>query len=89
MDSDSRSISDEMLQETNLLLISPTEHKTDEYVRQQVDSLAGKQESLLATVKRRKLSWFDHITRHNTIAKTILQGTLEGKRRRGRQRKTG
>ena len=42
------------------------------------------QEPLLTTVKRRH-----HITRHNTIANNILQGTLEGRRRRGRQRKTG
>ena len=54
-------------------------------VRRQVDSLVGKQVSLLAILKRRKLSWFGHITRHND--KTILQSTLEGKRRRGRQRK--
>ncbi|KAI8491786.1 hypothetical protein Bbelb_305910 [Branchiostoma belcheri] len=27
------------------------------------------------------------LTRHNNLAKTILQGTLEGKRRRGRQKK--
>ena len=53
----------------------------------QVDSLAGKPEPLLATVKRRKLSLFGHTTRHNTIAKAILQGTLEGKRRWGCQRK--
>ncbi|KAI0210503.1 Multidrug resistance-associated protein 7 [Lamellibrachia satsuma] len=46
-------------------------------------------ETLLATVKRRKLSWFGHTTRHNTIVKTILQGTLDGKRQQGHQRKTG
>ena len=72
-----------------LLCIPQTEHKTNEYVRQQGDSLAGKQEPLSTTVKRRKLCWFGHITRHNTIANNILQGTLEGRRRRGRQRKTG
>ena len=53
----------------------------------QVDSLAGKPEPLLATVKRRKLSLFGRTTRHNTIAKAILQGILEGKRRWGCQRK--
>jgi len=41
----------------------------------------------LATVKRRKMSWFGHVNRHNTLSKTILQGTVEGKRKRGRQKK--
>ena len=63
------------------------EHNANECVRQQVDSLAGKEEPLLATVKRPELPLFGHIARHNTIAKNIIQGTLEGKRRRGRQRK--
>ena len=40
----------------------------------------------LATVKRRKLAWFVHVTRHDSLYKTTLQGTLEGGRRRGRQR---
>ena len=61
---------------------SYTEHKTKECVRQQVDSLAGRQEPLLSTVERRKLSWFGHNTRHNIITKTTLRGAPEGKRRR-------
>ncbi|KAL8593816.1 hypothetical protein ACOMHN_064013 [Nucella lapillus] len=47
----------------------------------------GKQEPLLSVVKRRKLSWFGHVNRHDSLAKTILQGTVERGRRRGRQRK--
>jgi hypothetical protein len=35
------------------------------------------QEPLLATVERRKLAWFGHVTRHNSLCKTILQSTLE------------
>ncbi|KAI8488668.1 hypothetical protein Bbelb_336970 [Branchiostoma belcheri] len=31
----------------------------------------------MSTVRRRKLQWFGHLTRHNNLAKTILQGTLE------------
>ena len=71
-----------------LLQISWVEHKTNEHVREQVTSIAGPQEPLLATVKRRKLQWFGHVTRHNTLSKTILQGTVEGGRRRGRPRKS-
>ena len=42
---------------------------------------------LLTTVKRRKLKWYGHVTRSSGLAKTILQGTVQGGRRRGRQRK--
>ena len=71
-----------------LLHISHTEHKTNEFVRQLVFILAGKQEPLLAVVKRRKLAWYGHISRHDTLSKTIFQGTVEGKRSRGRPRKS-
>ena len=70
-----------------LLRISYLEHKTNDWVRSKIDFLVGPQESLLATVKRRQLAWFGHITRHGSLSKTILQGTLEGGRCRGRQRK--
>ena len=69
-----------------LLGISYREHKTNEFVWNTVLSHVGPQEPLLATVRRRKLQWFAHVTRHNTLCKTILQGTVEGGRRRGRQR---
>ena len=46
------------------------EHKTNEYVRDQVAALAGPQEPLLAVAKRRKLAWFGQVTRHNTLSKT-------------------
>lgn len=68
-----------------MLGISWSDRRTNEYVRAKVTALAGPQEPLLAIVKRRKLTWFGHVTRHNTLPKTILQGTLEGGRRRGRQ----
>ena len=41
-----------------------------------------KQERLLQVVKRRKLQLYGHITRHDSLAKTILQGTVEGGRKR-------
>ena len=47
----------------------------------------GPQELPLANVKRRKRAWFGHVTRHNSLSKTILQDTLEDGRRRGRRRK--
>ena len=47
----------------------------------------GPHEDLLTIVKRRKLQWYDHVSRSSGLAKTILQGTVKGGRRQGRQRK--
>ena len=71
-----------------LLGISWREHKTNEFVKSQITLLAGPQEPLLTIIKKKKLSWFGHVTRHNTLPKTVLQGTLEGGRKRGRQTKS-
>ena len=43
--------------------------------------------SCLTSKKRFKLKWYGHVTRSSELAKTILQGTVQGGRRRGRQRK--
>ena len=61
-------------------------HRTKNWVWSEISSLVGPEESLLATVKRWKLAWFEHVARHDSRSKTILQGTLEGGRRLGRQR---
>ena len=44
----------------------------------------GPYEDLLTSVKRRKLKWYGHVTRSSGLAKTILQGTVQGGRRRDR-----
>ena len=44
-------------------------------------------EDLLTIVKRSKLQWYGHVFRSSSLAKTILQGTVKGVRRQGRQRK--
>ena len=54
-----------------LLRISYLEHKTNDWVRN------GPQEALLATAKRRKFTWFGHVTLDNSLSKTILKGTLD------------
>ena len=41
----------------------------------------------LTSVKRRKLKRYGHVTWSSELAKTILQGTVQGGRQRGRQRK--
>ena len=38
-------------------------------------------------MKKRKLKWYGHVTRSNGLAKTTLQGTVQGGRKRGRQKK--
>ena len=41
----------------------------------------------LLFVKRRKLQWFGHTTRNNTLAKEIIQGTVKGGRKLRRTQK--
>ena len=41
----------------------------------------------LTRVKKWKLRWYGHIWRSSEMTKTILQGTVKGARRRGRQKK--
>ena len=70
-----------------LVRISCLEHETNDWVQIEIFFHVGPQEPLLATVKRRKLALFRRVTRHDSLSKTILHSTLEGERRRGRQRK--
>ena len=54
------------------------EHKTNDPMQSEITFLVGPQEPLLATVKRWKFAWFGHVTHHDSLSKTILQGKLEG-----------
>ena len=67
--------------------ISYIDHITDEGVKARIGNAIGSYDDLLTAVKRRKLKWYRHVTRSSGLAKTILQGTVQGRRRRGRQRK--
>ena len=69
-----------------ILRISYKDHVTDEEVRAKIQQAIGPHEDL-TTVKRRKLRWYGHVSRSSGLAKTILQGTVKGGRRQGRQRK--
>ena len=71
-----------------LLCIPYTAHRTNESVWQEINTLAGSQTHLLASVKERKMRWFGHVNRTTGLANTILQGMAEGKRGRGRPRTT-
>ena len=67
-----------------LLGISYRDHITNDAVRDRIRQESGKP---LSTVKKRKLKWFGQVPRSSGLAKTILQGTVQGGRRRGRQKK--
>ena len=70
----------------NILRISNKDHVTNEEVRAKIQQLIGPHEDLLTIVKRRKLQSYGHVSRSSGLAKTILQGTVQGGRRQGRQR---
>ena len=59
---------------------------TNEEVKARIGNAIRWYEDVLTSVKRHKLKWYGHITWSSGLAKTILQGTVQG-RRRGRQRK--
>ena len=56
-------------------------------VRAKFQQATGPHEDLLTTVKRRKLQWCGHVSRSSRLAQTILQGTVKGGRKQGRQLK--
>ena len=67
--------------------ISYLGHKSNNWVQGKIKFLESPQESLLATVKRRKLAWpVQACHRHDSLSKTILWGTLEGGQCHDRQR---
>ena len=67
--------------------ISYKDHVTNEEVRRKIQAAIGEYDELLALVKKQKLRLFGRVSRSSGSAKTILQGTLKGKRGRGRQKK--
>ena len=70
-----------------ILRMSHNDHLTNEEVRAKILQATGPHEDLLTTVKRRKMQWYGHVYHSSGLAKTILQGTVKGGRRQGRQRK--
>ena len=70
-----------------LLNISYKDHVTNEEVRRKIQAAIGEYDELLNLVKKRKLRWFGHVSRFSGLAKSIIQGTVKGKRKRGTQKK--
>ena len=66
----------------HILVISCREHKTNVFVYNTIEEIVGKTEHILTTIMRRKMSYFGHVMRHDSLHKTIPQESLRGKRRR-------
>ncbi|GFO35324.1 retrovirus-related pol polyprotein line-1 [Plakobranchus ocellatus] len=60
---------------------------TNEEVKNRVQSAIGPYTDLLTIVQQHKLKWYGHVPLSSGLAKTIMQSTVQGGRRRGRQRK--
>ena len=72
-----------------LLNISYKDQVTNEEVHRKIQAAIGEYAELLTLemVKKWKLRWFGHVSRFSGLAKTILQGTVKGRRKWGRQKK--
>ena len=70
-----------------ILHISYKDHATNEEVCAKIQQAIGPHEDFLMIIKRRKLQWYGHVSCSSGLTKTILQGTVKGGRRQGRQRK--
>ena len=69
-----------------ILRISYKDQVSKEEVHAKIQQAIRPQEDL-SMVKRCKLQWYGHVSCSSGLAKTILQGTVKGGRRQGRQRK--
>ena len=78
----------EMRYYRRLLNISYKDHTMNEEVRKRIQNAIGVHDDLLTMLKKRKLRWYGHISIFSGMVKTILQGTVKGARRRGRQKKS-
>ena len=72
-----------------ILNVSYNDHVTNEEIRRKIQAALkfGEYDEFLILVKKRKRRWFGHVSRSSGLAKTVLQGTVRGKRKRGRQKK--
>ena len=67
-----------------MLKISWRDHKTNEDVLRMV----GEERALIKTIRRRQKNWMGHILRGKGLLKDIVEGKFEGRRPRGRKRKS-
>ena len=72
-----------------IMNISYKDHVTNNVVRDCITNTIGPHYPFLLIVRRRKLNWFGHTVRSSGLMKVVLQGTVNGARRIGRQKKRG
>ena len=70
-----------------ILCISYKDHVTNKEVCAKIRQAIGPHEDLLTIVKGCTLQWYSHVSHSSGLTKTILQSTMKGGRRQGRQRK--
>ena len=72
----------------HMLHIPYTMNVKNESIKIQIDAATGTSGRLMGTVSKRTLQRFGHIVwQDNSLAKMIMEGMVEGKRRRGRPEK--
>ena len=69
-----------------ILRILYKDHVTNEEVCAKIQQAIGPHREP-TIVEEHKLQWYGHVSHSSGLAKTILQGTVKGGRRQGRQRK--
>ena len=70
-----------------ILRISYKAHVTSEEVCDKIQQAIEVYEDLLTIVKRCKVKWHGYVSHSSALPNTILQGTVNGRRRQGRQKK--
>ena len=68
---------------TRSMGITYRERKTNYYVYQIIVECICQVEQFLLKVKRRKMSYFGHTMCYDSLNKTVIQGCVFGKRRKG------
>ena len=64
-----------------ILHVSYKDRVINEEVCVKIQQAIGPHEDLLTIVKRHKLQWYDHVSGSSGLAKTILQGTVKGRKK--------
>ena len=69
-----------------LLIILYKDHVNNEEVRRKSQAAIGQYDELLTMVKKRKLRWFDHVSRSSGLAKTVHSERKKKKRQADRRK---
>ena len=60
---------------------------TDKISNEEVLQMVGEQRSLINTIKRRQKNWIGHVLRGESLFRTVLEGSISGKKIKGRPRR--